>query len=648
MKAKAVPLSEKTAVQTTRQPNVLGKDGSLKEGTSLFQEDVPSPNTPNSFRNALIVGAGTLASRLLGFVRDASIAWLLGGSGTADALTAALRIPYMARRLFGEGTLSLSLTAACTRERLRGGSGCRLALAATRKLALWAALPAALFLIGAEPIMRLTAPGLAGRPEVLAEAATLFRICAPYVWSIMLAAGCMAALHSRQRFLLPSLTPALFNLSVIGFALVAACRPDLRPGVLVACGVLCGGLLQWFVQIPAVRRLQREESHAKRELTQTARDVLRRVPAGILGAAMPQLAFLGASALASLLPEGRMASLFYAERLLEFPLGVLGAAVGMAAAPRLAELASSEGLSRSSQTARNAAPHDDAAPPPAFPAHRDKTTLPTPSFPSTLPDTVSPSGEKTSSSPAVRRDARATPDARPQTSCEDKGRVFGEEDREALLQKGSLPPSPTASVPSAFAAEVRRALLLSLGLNLPAAAGLAAVSAPLVAVVLGHGAFDGDAVCATALALCAYAPGLPAYALSRPLLAASHALENGAPIRAAAVALAVSLAAGYALTVRLGAWGPPLGVSIGLWCNAALLWLGVRRSVPLRLPIRSLLTQLAGTALTFGVASGIVRWVADAAPLTRLALAVPAGAAAYALALLLGDRHILRLLQKRR
>ena len=166
--------------------------------------------------------------------------------------------------------------------------------------------------------------------------------------------------------------------------------------------------------------------------------------------------------------------------------------------------------------------------------------------------------------------------------------------------------------------------------------------------MLGHGAFDGDAVCATALALCAYAPGLPAYALSRPLLAASHALENGAPIRAAAVALAVSLAAGYALTVRLGAWGPPLGVSIGLWCNAALLWLGVRRSVPLRLPIRSLLTQLAGTALTFGVASGIVRWVADAAPLTRLALAVPAGAAAYALALLLEDRHILRLLQKRR
>lgn len=225
---------------------------------------------------------------------------------------------------------------------------------------------------------------------------------------------------------------------------------------------------------------------------------------------------------------------------------------------------------------------------------------------------------------------------------------FREGGKEAFLQKDSLPLSPTVPAPAAFAAEVRRALLLSLGLNLPAAAGLAAVSVPLVAVVLGHGAFDEDAVSATALALCAYAPGLPAYALSRPLLAASHALENGAPIWAAAVALAVSLAVGCALTLRFGAWGPPLGVSVGLWCNAALLWLGIRRNVPLRLPIRSLLTQLAGTALTFGVASGVVHWTADAAPLARLTLAVPAGAVAYGLALLFGDRHILRLLQKRR
>ena len=99
---------------------------------------------------------------------------------------------------------------------------------------------------GAGIIMRAIAPGLEERPEVFGEAVTLFRICAPYIWSVMMAAGCMAALHSRQRFLLPSLTPSLFNLCVIGFALLAAFNPSLQPGVLVACGVLCGGILQWL------------------------------------------------------------------------------------------------------------------------------------------------------------------------------------------------------------------------------------------------------------------------------------------------------------------------------------------------------------------------------------------------------------------
>lgn len=551
--------------QKPGSPNTLSPESQRPLREEEDRQEMPvlgkASLSPSSSRNTLIVGAGTLVSRLLGFVRDASIAWLLGGSGAADALTAALRIPYMARRLFGEGTLSLSLTAACTRERLRGGSGCALALAVTRRLALWTGLVALACMAGAGFIMRLIAPGLADRPETLGEATTLFRICAPYIWSVMLAAGCMAALHSRQRFLLPSLTPSLFNLCVIGFALLAAFNPALQPGVLVACGVLCGGLLQWLAQIPAIRILQREEGRQEKSVDAlTVSAALRRLPAGIAGAAMPQLAFLGASALASLLPEGHMASLFYAERLLEFPLGVLGAAVGMAAAPRLAELAASEGLSRSS-------------------------------------------------------------------------RSYG---------LPSLPPSPT---PFSFTAEIRRAALLSLGLNLPAAAGLAAISLPLVAVVLGHGAFDAEAVSATALALCAYAPGLPAYALSRPLLAACHALENGLPLKAAIVALAVALAGGYALTLRFGAWGPPLGVAAGLWCNAALLWIGLSRTVSLRLPLRSLAVQLAGTALTFGAAYGVTLWTGHASNLVQLALAIPAGAAAYAAVLLIGDRKLFRLLK---
>lgn len=479
-------------------------------GPPFFKKD--SPSSSSSSKNTLIVGVGTLISRLLGFVRDAGIAWLLGGSGAADALTAALRIPYMARRLFGEGTLSLSLTAACTRERLRGGSGCGLALAVTRKLALWTGFLALACMAGAGNHHAGYRAGFGGAPGSVWRG----RYAVPYLCSVYLerhdGGGCMAALHSRQRFLLPSLTPSLFNLCVIGFALLAAFNPSLQPGVLVACGVLCGGILQWLAQIPAIRILQREEGKGEKPAdARTVSEVFRRLPAGIVGAAMPQLAFLGASALASLLPEGHMASLFYAERLLEFPLGVLGAAVGMAAAPRLAELAASEGLSRSSRSYE--------IPSLSLPQKPEQADPPPP----------------LSASRTARNDTKATPGASLQKPWEGEGMEF--EEGEPFFKRGepphgSLSPSPSSlpTAPShAFSDEIQRAALLSLGLNLPAAAGLAAISLPLVAVVLGHGAFDAEAVSATALALSAYAPGLPAYALSRPLLAACHALESGAP-----------------------------------------------------------------------------------------------------------------------
>lgn len=87
---------------------------------------------------------------------------------------------------------------------------------------------------------------------------------------------------------------------------------------------------------------------------------------------------------------------------------------------------------------------------------------------------------------------------------------------------------------------------------------------PLVSLVLGHGAFDAEAVHATALALCAYAPGLPAYALSRPLLAACQAPAGCADAPPAALpALLVTLISGFALLLMIGPWGPPLGVSLG-------------------------------------------------------------------------------------
>ena len=140
----------------------------------------------------------------------------------------------------------------------------------------------------------------------------------------------MAALHSRQRFLLPALTPSLFNLCVIGFALLAAFNPSLQPGVLVACGVLCGGILQWLAQVPAIRILQREEGEKGESppMHGQSRRPSAVSPQASLGPPCLNWPFseppLWLRSCPSIWP-----SLFYAERLLEFPLGVLGAAVGM-------------------------------------------------------------------------------------------------------------------------------------------------------------------------------------------------------------------------------------------------------------------------------------------------------------------------------
>lgn len=512
-----------------------------------------------------IVSSGALLSRLLGFGRDAAMAWLLGGSGIGDVMTAALRIPYLARRLFGEGTLSLSLTVACAQTALHNEKASfYLASRVTKVLSLWTAVLVTLTFLGAKDVVRILAPGLAASDipfnAASEEAVRLFRICIPYVFFAVLAAGNMALLHSRRCFLLPSLTPALFNLVVLAFAGMAAFFPEADPACLLAGGVLCGGLFQWLSLLPKINRERKRQLYSTYPSTEIALSKIRiqNILMGIFGAAMPQLAFLICSAQVSFLPEGHMSALFYAERLMEFPLGVLGAATGIAVTPYLATLAQASN------------------------------------------------------------------------------------DRQ-----------------NAFTRKIEQSLRLSLALNLPAAAGLAAVATPLVSFLLHHGAFDASAASATVSALLAYLPGLPAYALSRPLLAACQAKgENQAPIRAATTGLVLSGTTGGVLLwighigepTVLASFGPPLGVSIGLWANAWLLWKAIQKIYPITLPWRGLLWQGFGTLCTFSAAAFVVSRCSQAAlsPLIALLFAVPAGIFVYASILFIGDRELFHFLIRKK
>ena len=322
-------------------------------------------NTPNSglARTAALLGGFALFSRLLGLVRDMSMAWLLGGGAAADALVAAMRLPHVLRRLLGEGSLSMTLTASLVRLRQGNGfpNGARLdadgaaatsgnatlrllARAMSLRLGLILLLLTLLGLAAAPWLARMLAPGFSG-PE-LERTVVLLRLCLPYVLAAGMAALGMALLHSMGVFWLPALSPALFNLVML-LAAVAAALGLCPPAEALAVGMLCGGLAQWLAQWLAVRRLlpqnaprtHAEAACAEREITAGAWRCLALLPGGVLGAAAPQLAMLAAMTLASGLGQGQVAALYYAERLLELPLGLVGVCLGMASLPTLSRLA---------------------------------------------------------------------------------------------------------------------------------------------------------------------------------------------------------------------------------------------------------------------------------------------------------------------
>ena len=220
--------------------------------------------TPDSglARTAALLGGFALFSRLLGLARDMSMAWLLGGGAAADALVAAMRLPHVLRRLLGEGSLSMTLTASLVH--LRQGDGpYGAARAATGGV--WAGEPenAGLRLLGRALSLRLgmvlllltllglaAAPGLAQilapgfSPAELEHTVTLLRICLPYVLAAGMAALGMALLHSMGVFWLPALSPALFNLVMLLAAAAAAlrlCRGHAVWGACAVAGPMAGG-----------------------------------------------------------------------------------------------------------------------------------------------------------------------------------------------------------------------------------------------------------------------------------------------------------------------------------------------------------------------------------------------------------------------
>ncbi len=291
-------------------------------------------------RSAATVGSYTLANRIVGFMREIITAAVLGAGPVADAYFMAVRLPGLFRSLFDEGvftTAFVPLFAGTVAE--HGKEGARL-YAEDSFAALLAAL-LGLVLLGElfmPAIMHVVAPGFAADPGKFALAVELTRITFPYLLFIVLVALLGSVLNAIDRFAAAAATPILPNLFLIA-ALVAMVAFHLDDGRLLAAALTAGGLAQFLWLMFACKRAGLALRLPRPRLTPGVRRLFAVIAPGVLGAGVTQLNLLISAAVASLLPSGSVSYLYYADRLNELPLGVVGIAVGTAILPPLSRQA---------------------------------------------------------------------------------------------------------------------------------------------------------------------------------------------------------------------------------------------------------------------------------------------------------------------
>jgi putative peptidoglycan lipid II flippase len=297
----------------------------------------------NLLRALATVSSMTLVSRILGFARDAVIARLFGAGLATDAFFVAFRIPNLLRRLFAEGAFSQAFVPILAEYRTRNGEvETRLLVDRVATALSLAVLAVSVAGILAAPwIIYLSAPGFSAAPEKFELTVAMLRITFPYLVFISLVSLAGGILNTWSRFAVPAFTPTLLNLSFIFCALVFA--PYFRPPVLVlAWAVLVGGVLQLALQLPALARIGVLPRLRPDFLDPGVKRILRQMGPAVFGVSIAQLSLLINTIFASFLANGSVSWLYYADRLMEFPTGMLGVALGTVLLPSLSKYYSSD------------------------------------------------------------------------------------------------------------------------------------------------------------------------------------------------------------------------------------------------------------------------------------------------------------------
>ena len=287
-------------------------------------------------RAAGIVGAATLLSRLMGYARDMVMSWAFGTGLVADAFYVAYRIPNLLRELLAEGSMSAAFIPVFTETLAKESkeSALRLANAVFARLLVILAVLTVLGIIFAPFVVKTIAWGFQGDIDKYAATVSLTRIMFPYLLFIGLAALAMGMLNSLRSFLAPALSPVMLNIMTISSVVLSIwLLPEPIYGV--AAGVVLGGLFQFLIQLPGLRkqgmmlRPRFQPSHpGVAKVGKLALPIL-------LSSSVTQINIFVSTILASFLATGSITYLFYGMRFIHFPLGIFGIAIATAVLPTM-------------------------------------------------------------------------------------------------------------------------------------------------------------------------------------------------------------------------------------------------------------------------------------------------------------------------
>jgi putative peptidoglycan lipid II flippase len=291
-------------------------------------------------RAAGVLGAATILSRIMGMVRDMVQSRLFGAGYATDAFIAAFQIPNMLRRFFAEGALTSAFVPTFSEWYTRKGEdeARELANICFSLLTVVMSVVTLLGVVFSPFIVSLMFPGFRAEPNKLEVTVFLNRLMFPYIFFISLVALCMGILNTVRHFFTPAISTVFLNLSMILCAILLHGWFSV-PITALAVGVLLGGLLQLLLQLPVLYR----KGFPLRFRFVPGHPAVRRMALlmgpSVFGVGVYYLNITVGAILASLLPEGSVSYLYYAQRLFEFPQGIFTVSIAQAVLPSMSRQA---------------------------------------------------------------------------------------------------------------------------------------------------------------------------------------------------------------------------------------------------------------------------------------------------------------------